>query len=515
MATCSPCLSSDKSDPLNCAKWDLTKQPKTDCLVNNYQQEQLQIAGAMINIHKLLGVHEQTLLTDSTGSGVAISSGDYPGTTATNAFDVFNTKWVSLQVGQSVLSKSYIGYDFGPIRLANGRERYAVAANERRMITTLKIKQGQFRATKIRVERSDNNVDWYGVVVATLPDDTNLNTIHIKQSVSSRYWRIRPLMFNGGSCDGWEVYSIELAEYASTELQNIQDFILLENRDRSYLNPAIGIKGQYDLQTAITDLTRFGIELTNISYQIRLNFNSCVSMLGRPIVIGDIIELPSEAQYRPDMTIVKKYLEVSDVTWDSASYTPGWVPTTLLITAKPAMASQETQDIFGSMTALMDDVGVLDNNDGNSAVWQDFTGITQQIRSESKTDVPERGSDLENSSRVLYDEEIQLAESAGFLHVRNLTPVLGQLSTESALPPNGLPYTEGTTYPINPNNGDYHRLIYVGLSSDIPAHLYRWSAAKGRWIFLEQDKRALFDADKPVLDEYRTFNTKSDIRDLK
>ena len=60
------------------------------------------------------------------------------------------------------------------------------------------------------------------------------------------------------------------------------------------------------------------------------------------LIIGDIIELPAEAQYTTTLELRKKWLEVTDVTWDVSSYTPGWQPTMLKITATPARMSQET-----------------------------------------------------------------------------------------------------------------------------------------------------------------------------
>lgn len=507
-STGNQCLSSNATDPLSCKLWDISKQTKISCLADNYIQEQLNIAGAPLNIRKLLGVYEQTLLVDFCNNGNSISGGDFVNFPSKNAFNKTNYFWKSIQSGQSLLDRGYIGYDFGEIKLPNGRVRYGIETSIRHMISTIKIKQGDDpsnRVTKCRVERSEDGISWYGVAMINLPNDNNLNEINFKQSVTNRYWRLRPIVFNGSNCDNWVVKALELSDFSKTEIQNIEDPILMENRDRNYSPTAISIKGFYDLVNTSSDLSKFGIEIKQ-SYTIKINFNTCIATIGRPIVIGDIIEIPSEAQYTADLRLVKRYIEVTDVTWDTASYTPGWQPTMLLITGSPAMQSQETQDIFGSLAKHVDSSGLFNLDDGNSNNWQDFSNITHQINQQSLNELPERGSDAINSFRTLTPEEIKLATDANFPHIKNVNIPGGKLYIESALPPNGLPYTEGTSYPTNQKDGDYHRMIYVGLSGDVPARLYRWSTIKNRWVYLETDNRAAFNNQKELLNEYQLNN---------
>lgn len=502
----------DTSSWNGCRPWDITTQTKTNCYADGLIQETLNIAGAQVNVFKLLGVHEQSLLVDLTGNGTAISGGTAHGFSPASAFDVYKTEWRSLQAGPTaILASAYIGYDFGVQKLANGRQKYGIDAAVRQHITTIKIKQGSaasMRATKVRVERSENGVDWYGVAVVTLPDNDQLNTIHFKHSVPNRYWRLRPLAFNGTDCDSWSVVALELYDYSVTAQDNIQDKILMENRDREYQKTATGLKGYYELVNVGTDLSRFGIEIPAANYQIRVNFSACVSILGRPVVIGDILELPSETQYTPDLQPIKRWLEVTDVTWDATSYTPGWMPTMLLVTAQPALASQETQDIFGDLAKSVDTSGLFSTDDGNNQMYQDFSTVDQTINQTSKTLVPERGSEGSNVIRSFSDEELAVATAAGFPHLNKTGFNNTGLYVEDAIPQNGAPYTEGVDFPASPKNGDYHRLTYAGLAKDVPARLYRYSTTKQRWIFLESDKRAQFNNQKAVLDEYVTSPNK-------
>src|SRR5216683_2246005 len=61
----------------HCSPFDLTKF-NDSCLVDEYIEESLNIGGAIVNVYKLLGVHEQGKLLDLTGNGSSISSGDIP-----------------------------------------------------------------------------------------------------------------------------------------------------------------------------------------------------------------------------------------------------------------------------------------------------------------------------------------------------------------------------------------------------------------------------------------------------
>lgn len=489
-----------------CPVWDLSEQTRADCYQDSIANEALNIAGAPVNVFKLLGVHEQTKLVDLTGDGNPISGGDATGFPSSNAFTTFKASWKSKQSGAAAIASSaYIGYDFGVVKITTGRQRYGIDASIRQHITAIKIKQGSdplSRVAKARIERSENGQQWYGVAVVTLPNDDTLNTIYFKNSVPNRYWRVRPVGFVGVDCASWEVQALEMYDYSATHISNIQDKILLENRDRDYAELAIQLKGYYDLVNVSTDLTRFGIEIPTSTYQIKVNFNTTVAKLGRPFVIGDIIELPSEMQYTPDLRAVKRYLEVTDVTWDAGSYTTGWKPINLLVTTQPALASQETQDIFGDLAQHVDSSDVFTTDDGNNLMYQDYSTVDQTIAQTALTQVPEKGSEGSNTIREFSPEELATAASQGFPHLNRTGFNRKGLYVEDAIPQNNAPYTEGPTLPSGPNDGDYHRLTYLGMSRDIPAELFRYSAIKSRWIYLETDRRQQYNHQQTVLEEY-------------
>lgn len=511
-----------KSDWSTCKPYQLSQDDKLNCYADSIVDEAVEFAGANINVFKLLGVHEQTKLIDLIGDGKAISGGDAIGFPASNAFTKLKTEWRSIQSGNDAISASaYIGYDFGVVRLPNQRNRYGIDASNRYEITAIKIKQSSDqsrRVTKVRIERSENGQQWYGVAIVQLPDDDQMHTIHFKSTVPNRYWRVRPVSFSHGKCHQWGVQALEMYDYQVTDLSNIQDKIFLENRDREYQTTAITIKGFYEIITPFMNLSQFGNDLMTmmLKYSIKVNFNSVVAKLGRPIVIGDIIELPSEVQYTADLKPIKRFLEVTDVTWDTTTYTPGWQPTMLLVTGQIALTSEETQDLFGDLSQSIDNSGVFSTDDGSNQIYQDLSTISQTINQTALSEVPERGSEGSNTIREFTPEEFEkAAECNAEQGLRNMNFNRNQLYVEDAIPQNGLPYTEGPKFPDNPKDQDYHRMTYEGLSKNVPAKLYRYSDKKHRWIWLETDKRAEYNNQHPVLVEYQTSNTRISAKDVR
>jgi len=266
------------------------------------------------------GNHEQSKLQDATGTGNGISGGALAGFPADNAFIAFDNMWQSLQTGtDAIIASSYIGYDFGAIKTNEGdRDRYSVATAVRKHIMAFSIKQSSnplSRVTSARLERSDDGMKWYGVHVVKLPDDDCLNTILSRNSVPSRFWRLRPLEFTGGVTNRWGVTAFQMYHnYDPTSDYNIQDKIFLENR----------------------------IELPSQTIFATMNFRQVVAALGRPLLVGDIIQLPSETQYSAELEPIEKWMEVTDTAWSTEGFTPGWQPTLIRAVLQPAYASEES-----------------------------------------------------------------------------------------------------------------------------------------------------------------------------
>lgn len=492
-----------------------------DCFIEGVIDEVIGIASATLNIHKLLGVHEQSRLVDCTGHGNPISGGELPGFPASNAYDIFDTVWRSIQRGPGVIASSYIGYDFGEIPVNDfSRNAYGVETFVMKHITAIAIKQSDNpnqRVTEARIERSNDGHKWYGVSRVILPDDECLNTILFSESVPARYWRIRPTNFSGGNNDRWVVKAIQMYhEYAATQVNNIQDKVFLENRDRDYDAEGLEIKGYYDLVDTATEMGKFGIELASQMIYINVSFARCVATLNRPLIIGDIIEIPSQAMYSSELRRIEKWMEVIDVAWSTEGFTPGWKPTLLRVIVVPAFASQETQDIFGDMaTNFLDDLGTVDQETGQDPKFQDYFDAGQTMLAEARDAVPEKGAEASSTIRQWETGELEIAAAdvfdengvlvqRGISHLNSIGLNPKGVYVEDAMPPNNAEYTQADAFPSSPTHGDYHRLTYDSVSTEVAPRLYRYSETKGRWVYLETDRRKQHNRVQPMMQEFTT-----------
>lgn len=459
-------------------------------IIDRYSNEQMLIAGADINVFKLLGIHQQGKLTDVTGHGLVISSGDQPSYFADSAFtDDDCGEWRSLARGTEVTKSSYIGYNFGEVKLSNGRNQYGQTSYVQHHITTLRIQQGEDsknRVAKARVEYSSDGSTWRGAAIAEFPDNGDLQVIHLKQSTSSKFWRLRPITFRGGANDYWVVKQLDLIDLSATAISNVQDeWGFLENRDREYAKHSVLLKGYYEMVDLQTLMARFGIE-TSDEFTLKFNFASMVASLGRPLVIGDVIEIPSQVQYGYDMTPVKKYLTVTNTAWATDGFTPGWKPTVLKVIAAPMLGSQETQSIVGDFVAKKTATGFLDIAD--EITNKTATVLNERVQSAAREMVQQRGED-DTHIPLIPKNQIDAAAELG----ADVTKLMGYETNagyvRDAMPPGGASYTEGDVRPDNPQDGAYHRLTYITTDPTIPPRLYRYSVKKRQWVYLETDER--------------------------
>jgi hypothetical protein len=487
--------------------WSITDESSDACLADSYISEQLNISGAVVNIYKLLGIHEQGKLVDLTGDGNAISNGSHPNFPAIDAFNLFKTEWRSSQLGQNVISNAFIGYDFGEIRLDNDRLRYGIETFVKHNITRVLIKQGCDsinKVTRVRLERSHDGERWFGVGIVAVADCDGIVTLDFPSSVPSRYWRLRAIEFNGGPEDYWAVQALQMIDYEKTNIDNIQDKIYMENRDRDYSEFPETLRGTYspiDGQSFFAKMGVFdGPGGGGQQYFIDFSWSDIVRILGRPIVIGDILQLPSETEYTAALIPVLKYVTVSSVGWSPNGYSPQWIPLMVRVVAEPSIASPETQDVLGKLTEDYDEMGLADTGDGvRNKKYQDISDIDHTVRAKANDAVPVTGEDKANVTK-LSKEAIEWGDE----HNVNLrkNDVSDNIWNTHGMPPNGLPYTQADDFPTSPKDEDYHRLTYTKIQQGIPARLYRYSTEKSNWVYLETDNRAYNKVIRSQLQEF-------------
>lgn len=346
---------------------------------------------------------------------------------------------------------------------------------------------------------------WARVDVVNLPDTNNLETINFKASSAAQYWRLIPTMFNGATLgEPWEIDKLELMDYQATHIDNVQDIFFMENRDRDYAEISLPIKCQYSPFDSIGDLGKFGLNILD-QYVFTVSFAKMVESLGRPLVTGDILELPPETQYDQNLRPVKKYLEVTDTGWSAEGFSPQWAPLIYRFQAEQLIPSAEHRDILGTRdTALqVDDATFLEEIQQLETVTM---RSSENIQREASDKVPETGA----QPQELASGMAQKIENAN--ERREGSYDGNDIYIEDAIPPDGQPYNEGYKLPVSAVDGEYYRLLYPD-HTKIPARLYKYSVVKNKWIYVETDRRGEYSSFKPSIRKILRSTTKQSLKD--
>lgn len=348
-------------------------------------------------------------------------------------------------------------------------------------------------------------MDWYRVDVVNLPNTPAPTLIRIKQSAASRYWRLVPTSFAGiQSNENWIVKKLEMFDFQATRLDDIQDTLLMENRDRDYAKTSIQLKAAYTPFDAISSLSSFGFQMADI-YAFSVSFAIMVAALGRPIVVGDILELPAEVQYDHNLRPVRRFLEVTDVGWAADGYTTGWKPVIYKFQAQQLIPAQENRDLLGTVDTQK---YVVDDSTFFSGLEQIQTApltVTEANFQDALKDVPEKGTNIREAASGTNRFKTPGTYDGTGLYV------------EDGLPPDGNPYTEGFKLPdvAGIKDNTFFRLNYDP-KMNIPARLYKFSGIKNKWIFVETDRRSDRQSYKPSQQAiFELQNTQSPTKPIK
>lgn len=340
------------------------------------------------------------------------------------------------------------------------------------------------------------NYAWRRVGIFNLVQSPLPQTLNLQSPILVKAVRIIPTLFSGSG--NWEISALDILDRAPTDINNIQDLFFNENRDRDYAVEPLLLKAQYSPTDSMSDLSKFGLSILD-QYSFNVSFVSMVKLLGRPIVVGDIVEVIPEIQYDQNLRPTRKFLEVTDAGWSSDGFSTQWRPTVYRFSAQQALPSQETRDIFGTLDTqkyLVSD-SILSDGVAEQLVLAPLD-TSEEIAKLAADAVPEIGSD--DQRHTIGQPLPPVLPSYTTKGQPPVAPFNGTqgLLIEDGLPPNGLPYTEGFSLPdaTTAQDGDYFRLNYPP-AVKIPARLYRFSAVKNRWIYQETDRRGEYSSHRP------------------
>jgi hypothetical protein len=135
---------------------------------------------------------------------------------------------------------------------------------------------------------------------------------------------------------------------------NIQDLMWLENRDRKYDPNIYRIRMHYNVSNIDFDLSQFGLFLSNDTIFLTVHYNDMIDILGRKLMVGDVLELPHLLDYHPlnesIPTALRRFYQVTDGNFASEGFSQTWFPHLWRLKAEPLVDSQEFADILRQPT---------------------------------------------------------------------------------------------------------------------------------------------------------------------
>ena len=280
----------------------------------------------------------------------------------------------------------------------------------------------------------------------------------------------------------------------------IQDLLFMENRDRHYDPDIYVIRGIYTMADLDFNLSQFGLFLQNDNIMINFHLRSSFDALGRKIMAGDVIELPHQKdEYALDDSLValRRFYVVSEVTRPASGYSQTWYPHLVRAKCSPLVDSQEFKEILDADSGAEDGSTLRDllssykkNIEINNQIIQQAQADVE--KSGYKTDqfyvvpVSNTGTGLVSVADTTIDNTDVTAtssylDSSAILNTPGKNYYIGYL-TGNGVPPNGIPYGFGISFPTTPGLGDFF------LRTDyLPNRLFRFDGI--HWLKYEDNVR--------------------------
>lgn len=178
-------------------------------------------------------------------------------------------------------------------------------------------------------------------------------------------------------------------QYADLSPLNIQDLLFLENRDRTYDPNIYRLRGHYNVQNLDFDLSQFGLFLNNDILFIVVHYNDMIDIVGRKLMVGDVLELPHLLDYNPldekIPTALKRFYQITDANFASEGFTQTWYPHLWRIKCEKLVDSQEFSQILQEPVNQDNYLGLWDKNKTYPAGYVISFGDKNYI---SKIEVP-------------------------------------------------------------------------------------------------------------------------------
>jgi len=299
------------------------------------------------------------------------------------------------------------------------------------------------------------------------------------------------------STDPNDPATIDQPNYATDSVSNIQDLLLLENRDRKYEPEIYRIRGWYNVQNIDFNLSQFGLFIDNDTVYLVVHINDFIKYIGRKPISGDVIELP---HLRDDFALngydvsLPRYYQITDVGRASEGFSATWYPHLYRLKCSKITDSQQFADILkqpiqeGSSTTLQDLL---------STRAKDLE-INAAVIGQAESDAPESGYQTDQFYTLAVDpttgKPIVKTVDETDLDASSMVDTAADLAGKptrkgytgyllgDGVPSNGAQFGAGIQFPTSAEQNDYF------LRQDfMPNRLFRFDGT--RWIKVEDSVR--------------------------
>ena len=291
----------------------------------------------------------------------------------------------------------------------------------------------------------------------------------------------------------------------------IQDMLLLENRDRKYDPDVYRIRGIYNVQNIDFNLSQFGLFIDNDTLYMTVHINDFIKYIGRKPMSGDVIELPhlrdEFAMNSYDVSLPRYYV-IEDVGRASEGFSATWYPHLYRLKVKKITANQQYADIFKQEVKDVNGDNIINPATNQPATLEDLlstkamdAAINAAVISEAEANAPLSGYETRQFYTLAVDPAtgksiinqtadlstlLDAGEAAGLLSASGVAAVparpgyTGYLLGGNGV--NGASFGSGIQFPATAETNDFF------LRTDfLPNRLFRFDGT--RWVKYEDSVR--------------------------
>lgn len=280
---------------------------------------------------------------------------------------------------------------------------------------------------------------------------------------------------------------------STPNVTTIEDPLLLENRNRTYDTNRYELRGLFTKNDVGFDLRQFASFIDADNMYIEFHLNDMISQLGRKLLAGDVIELPSE---RDQFLLnggpaINKFYVIQNASWASDGWSPTWYPHIWRVQCIPMPATQEYSDILNS--PAYNPLGQPQTLPGTGA-----PGTPATIGDLGSTLATELGLNLAVWDAAVLQVPERYFETQQFWIIPG-TETGGEnpwIFAGDGIPPNGATLSgQGISFPSSPTAGQYF------LRTDFtPPTLFQYDGSG--WLFQEADWRQPWNVAHRLLESF-------------